>query len=111
MGLRGELGRVSAFSYYTEPVIVELRYEKISKDPFPEPQEAQVFFQLTGKGRSAFVPLFLVDEDRGTVKAALVGEDGEKILVSFPPTNFGQTRFMADEESLNKIAALSSELA
>lgn len=89
---------------YAEPVAAALRYVKIQKDPFPTPQEAQVWFQLNGVRRTAFVPLDIVDEARETVTATLLGEYKGKIVVSFPPTNFGQTRFSAAEADLEKIA-------
>jgi hypothetical protein len=89
---------------YTEPVAAPLHYVKIQKDPFPTPQEAQVWFQLNGVRRTAFVPLDIVDEERGAVTATLLGEFNGKIVVSFPPTNFGQTRFSAYEEDLERIA-------
>ena len=49
------------------------------------------------------MPLFIVDEEKLTVKAALLGEQGGEIFVSFPPTNFGQTRFLLSPECLDKI--------
>jgi hypothetical protein len=101
--LRGNLAP-EPFRSYDSPIIVPLRYEEIWKDPFPEPAEAEVRFDLGGKQKIAFVPLFIVDEANQTVQAALLGERGDMILVSFPPTNFGQTRFLSDEDSLMRIA-------
>ena len=101
--LRGELGP-EPLRLYAKPVLADLAYEKITKDPFPTPQEAQVWFRLGDKLKSAFVPLLIVDEGSRTVKAALLGEQGGDIFVSFPPTNFGQTRFYSSEENLKKIA-------
>ena len=89
---------------YAEPVAVALRYDEMHKDPFPTPQEAQVWFQLNGVRRTAFVPLFIVDEEREVVTATLIGEYQGKIVVSFPPTNFGETRFSSPEEDLARIA-------
>ena len=101
--LRGELGP-EPLRLYVKPVLADLTYERLSKDPFPTPQEAQVWFQLGDQLKSAFVPLSIVDEERQTVKAALLGERDGKIFVSFPPTNFGQTRFLSSEANLEKIA-------
>lgn len=101
--LRGELGP-EPLRLYAQPVLADLTYERITKDPFPTPQEAQVWFRLGDKLKSAFVPLFIVDEENRTVKAALVGEQGGDIFVSFPPTNFGQTRFLSSEKDLANIA-------
>ena len=89
--------------YYVEPVMAELRYIKMDKDPFPTPQEAQVWFQLKGRTKTAFVPLRIVNEERGTVLAAMIGEEQGKIVVTFPPTNFGHTTFSATESELEKI--------
>ena len=101
--LRGELGP-EPLRWYMKPVVADLHYDSITKDPFPTPEEAQVWFRLGDKLQSAFVPLFIVNEENGTVRAALLGEQDTKIYVSFPPTNFGQTRFMASEENLKEIA-------
>ena len=89
---------------YTDPVNVLLRYYDIDKDPFETPQEAQVWFQLGEESKDAFVPLHIVDEDQQTVVATLIGERGDKIVVSFPVTNFGRTRFAAYEQDLAEIA-------
>ena len=95
--MKGQLAPESV-RFYLEPVMVNLNYSKLTKDPFPTPQEAQVWFDLDGELKTAFVPLGIVDEERGTVTVALVGEFEGKILVSFPPTNFGQTKFSANEK-------------
>ena len=94
----------ASLSMYTSPVVVNLRYDEIAKDPFPTPQEAQVWFKINGDKVMAFVPLRIVDEEKQVVTATLLGESEGKILVSFPPTNFGQTRFSATEQDLEKIA-------
>ena len=90
--------------YYVEPVLAELSYSKMHKDPFPTPQEAQVWFRLKDRNQPAFVPLRIVNEERGTVFASLIGEYEGKIVVTFPPTNFGRTTFSAEEAELEKIA-------
>ena len=99
---KGQL-RPEPMRFYVQPVLACLRYIKMHKDPFPTPQEAQVWFLLNDETKTAFVPLNIVDEERETVTAALVGEYHGKIVVSFPPTNFGQTRFSAKEADLEKI--------
>jgi hypothetical protein len=91
---------------YDRPVTVELGYSQIWKDPFSEPWEAEVQIDIGDKQEFAFVPLFIVDEENRTVRAALLGEKGSQIFVSFPPTNFGHTRFMADADRLMEIARL-----
>ena len=102
--LRGELGS-EPMRFYKRPVLAALSYNRISKDPFPTPQEAQVWFLIGNETLSAFVPLTIVNEDEETVTASLIGECQGEIMVSFPPTNFGQTRFSASEEDLQKIAS------
>ena len=100
--IRGKLGP-EPLRYYVQPGFAYLGYEEIRKDPFPTPQEAQVKLRIGDNYERAFVPLSIVDEENGTVKATLFGEVEGKIFVSFPPTNFGQTRFLASEEDLVKI--------
>ena len=99
---RGQLGP-EAMRLYIEPVLAELSYTKMHKDPFPTPQEAQVWFLLNDETKTAFVPLNIVNEERNTVTAALIGEFQGRIVVSFPPTNFGQTRFSVEAADLEKI--------
>ena len=97
--------RQESLQHYEDVVYVDLAYSEIVMDPFPTPQEATVTFNLGEEKPFAFVPLRIVDEDRGVVEAALVGELGEnKILVAFPPTNWGQSKFTATVEQLESIA-------
>lgn len=102
--IKGKLKPLPLMRDYVQPVPVELRYCRIVKDPFPTPQEAQVLFCLGDRNRSAFVPLSIVNEERGTVVANLIGEREGKIVVTFPPTNFGRTTFSAYEAELDNIA-------
>ena len=88
---------------YDEPVVVSLEYNEMEKDPFLTPKEAQVWFELGGSLKDAFVPLYIVDEEVSLVTATLLGERDEKVLVSFPPTTFGQTSFTVDKADLEKI--------
>ena len=102
--IRGELLPESPpWRWYVKPVMADLAYCAISKDPFPTPQEAQVWFYLGDAKKYAFVPLRIVDEEKSTVKAALLGERGGEIFVAFPPTNFGHTRFLLSPQRLDKI--------
>ena len=103
--IKGELGpELPQVRYYKHPVPAKLKYLEMDKDPFPTPEEAQVWFQLGDRRKTAFVPLRIVNEANGTVTASLVGESQGKIVVSFPPTNFGRTRFAALESELDAIA-------
>lgn len=104
MELRGVLGP-EPLQYYQQARIIDLSYSEITKDPFPTPEEAEVCFALGLGAQYAFVPLRIVNESEKTVRAVLVGEQGGMIMVSFPPTNFGQTSFFASEEDLVAIAS------
>ena len=104
--LGGELGP-EPLSLYERPVLAELTYEELSKDPFQTPQEAQVWFRLGNQLKSAFVPLSIVNEESRTVKAVFLGEQSGEIFVSFPPTNFGQTRFLSSENNLKRIVKVN----
>ena len=103
-GKIADLLEQSGFRRFSSGILVDLSYVDIENDPFPTPQEAEVWFEIGERRQSAFVPLFCVDRDGKTAKAALIGESGGEILVSFPPTNFGQTRFYASKEDLERIA-------
>ena len=96
------------FRSFSDSVLVDLNYVDIEPDPFPTPQEAEVWFEIGGKRQSAFIPLAWVNRERRTAKAALIGESGGEVLVSFPPTNYGQTRFYAPMEDLERIADSAS---
>lgn len=104
-----KLRSAEQFRMYEHPVTVELRYAKVWKDPFEI--EAEVQFNIGNKQRFAFTRLNLIDEENGTALATLVGERNEDVLVAFPPTNFGETRFYANSDSLLKIIRLSDEPA
>jgi hypothetical protein len=93
----------TAAQYYDEPTEITLRFVEIVRDPFPEPQEAEVTFQINGHQETAFVPLRNVDSDSWQVKASIIGEHQNNLLVSFPPTNFGKTTFSADRHDLLEI--------
>jgi hypothetical protein len=96
------------FRPYVNSVYADLPYKKIEYDPFPTPEEAQIWLQLGSEPKMAFVPLEIVDKEAWTVKAALLGELGSQILVAFPPTNWGHTRFYADIEVLESLAKSST---
>ena len=103
--LRGNFAPEQEFMrLYEKPVMANISYFKITKDPFPTPEEAQVWFQIGQEEHTAFVPLRIVNEQNQTVTAALIGEVQGRIVVSFPPTNFGTTKFHASAEHLEKIA-------
>ena len=105
--LRGTLRpRQESLQHYEDVIYVDLAYCDIVKDPFPTPQEAVLRLDLGGRTQQVFAPLRVVDEERGVVRASLVGEFENKILVIFPPTSFFvvQTRFYATEEELERIA-------
>ena len=106
--LRGELRqRPDSLQRYRRPIIVDLHYESMTKDPFSEPWEAEIRLRLGDRLQRIFTPLFLVNEENGTVRASLVGEKNDgQIFVHFPPTNWGQTRFYATEDELMSIARL-----
>ena len=99
------------FRMYEKSVVVELKYVDIRKDPFPEPWEATVQFDLGTEQKFAFTRLNLVDEGNKTARATLVGERNGDVLVVFPPTNFGETKFYADSRQLLKIVHRPAEAA
>lgn len=99
------------FRMYDKPVVVELKYVDIRKDPFPEPWEAAVQFDLGAEQKFAYTRMNLIDETNRTARATLVGEKNGKVLVAFPPTNFGETRFYADSDSLLQIICLPDKLS
>ena len=49
---------------YEQPVMANISYCKITKDPFPTPQEAQVWFNMGQEEQTAFVPLRIVNRTK-----------------------------------------------
>jgi hypothetical protein len=95
--------------FYEEPIMVGVRYEKIMKEPRDEPQEAEARFQVNGESKKAFVPLYAVDENECRAFGAIIGDSGGKVIVEFPPTTLGQSRFTALKEDLDRIAIYKHE--
>ena len=83
--------------------MVILQCSRIVEDPFPEPQEAEVTFEINGHSENAFVPLRNVDRENNRVVATILGEHQDSLVESFPPTNFGQTTFSARKADLQAI--------
>ena len=96
---------INGIMYYDEPKPITLRYSDIVDDPFPDPQEAELTFQINGHRERAFAPLRTVDRENQIVTAEVIGEGetGETYLISFPPTNFGKTSFSAQRQDLEEI--------
>ena len=101
--IRGELGP-TPFRVYRTPVVTHLRYEDIVKTDFFMPDVVGVYVRIGNVRQSCVVPYRIVDEESKTVEAALLGEQDDKILVTFPPTSFGQTNFSATLDELETIA-------
>ena len=90
--------------FYDSPIMVGLRYEEIVKEPAPQPQEAEARFQVNGKSEMAFVPLYAVNEEHCRAYGAIIGGRGNEVIVEFPPTTLGQSRFVALKDDLDHIA-------
>lgn len=104
--LRGELPwEPEPFHRYKRTVVAKLRYESLRKYGFFS--EVSVSLCLGEKTEDFIVPGHVVDEETGTVAAALVGEQRGKILVRFPPTNFDTSTFKAAYEDLARITETS----
>ena len=104
--LRGELGE-EPFRHYRKIVVAMLRYSRLNKTEFFFPDTVEVSVCLGDETQDLYVPYSVVDEDSGTVAASLMGEHDGRILASFPPTNFGQSQFMATYEDLERISVSS----
>ena len=104
--LHGELyWEPDPFRRYKRPVVARLRYEGLWKSDFFS--EVTVSLCVGEKTEDFIVPHHVVDEGTRTVAAALVGEQGDKILVRFPPTNFDTSSFKAAYEDLARITESS----
>lgn len=104
--IRGKLGP-TPFRVYLQPVVATIRYEDIAKSTFFMPDVVGVYCRIGQELQSCVVPKSIVDESKKTVEATLLGEQDNMILVTFPPTSFGQTKFSATIDELERIAAPS----
>ena len=96
--------------FYHAPIMVGVQYEEITKEPLDPPQEAQAWFQVNGERKPAFVPLYAVDEEQKRAFGAIIAKSNENVvIVEFPPTTFGQSRFTAHRDDLEKIAIYKPE--
>ena len=87
--------------WYTEPRIINVRYEDIAKGPFAE--EVAVLISLNGESKSAFVPTSAVNEKDRSVKALAIGTIGGKVLVELPSGSMGITILQMNEAVLQSI--------
>ena len=90
--------------FYDQPIYVGLSYSEITKEPVSQPQEAEAIFQINGKQEVAFVPLYAVNEEDKRAFGAIIGTVEEKLIIEFPPTTLGQSRFTALQSDLDIIA-------
>ena len=104
--LRGELGQ-EPFRNYKKVVVARLRYSELSKTEGFFPDAVAVSVRVGEETEQFIVPYRIVEEDAGTVAASLMGEREGRILVSFPPTSFGQSKFSATYEDLAHITVSS----
>ncbi len=89
--------------WYTEPRIINVRYEEIAKGPFAE--EVAVLIRLNGESKSAFVPTLAVNETDRTVKALAIGQIGGMVLVELPSGSMGKTILQMNETVLQSIVS------
>ena len=75
--------------WYTSPRDFEVPVEQFQRGPFAE--EVAILVRLDGDTKTAIVPASAVDEEKKVVKASIVGEIGDFILVSLPPSSMGRT--------------------
>ena len=89
--------------FYNQPTQIRLSYAEITKEPISQPQEAEAIFHINGKQEIAFVPLYAVDEQNNSASGSIIGIIDDKLIVEFPPTTLGQSRFTALESDLDHI--------
>ena len=104
--LRGEFGQ-EPFRNYKKVVVARLRYSELSKTEGFFPDAVAVSVRVGEETEQLIVPYRIVGEDAGTVAASLMGEREGRILVSFPPTSFGQSKFSATYKDLAHITVSS----
>ncbi len=104
--LRGELG-LEPYRHYKKVVVARLRYSELSKTEGFFPDAVAVSVCVGEATENLIVPYRVVEEETGTVAASLMGEREGRILVSFPPTSFGQSQFSATYEDLAQVTVSS----
>ncbi len=89
--------------WYTEPRIINVRYDEIAKGPFAE--EVAVLIRVNGESKSAFVPTSAVNETDCTVQALAIGLIAGKVLVELPSGSMGKTILQMDEAVLKSLVS------
>ena len=88
--------------WYKDMIVCNIPYKRMVVD-FVMENEIHLEIELDGKTHTGCVPKANVDSERGVVTATLLGQEGEMVLVSFPPTNYGTFRFKASVDSLENL--------
>ncbi|GEM_PF-7124593 len=84
------------------------RYVKIGINPkdmkkSPLGHEVVICRDIGGERQRALVPTHFVDEVAGTVQAAVVGQIGDSLFISFPATSEGTATWIIRKELLSGI--------
>ena len=87
---------------FVKPVPVKMRIANYETIEFFG--EAVIEVDLSGARVDAVVPIYVLDLEDSTVEGVATGMFKGMVMVSFPPTQDGQTTLAVPEDLLTKIA-------
>ena len=76
-------------TWYDTPVHIDFPVEEGRIKHSPLGNEISVDFYFGGNKYNVIIPTHMWDRTASTIPAVQVGEWGDKVLVSFPPTSLG----------------------
>ena len=85
------------------PLTIRVNPERVQVWPFGI--EADLSLDIGASCFQATVPLHALNHDFSTVKAARTGRIGDKVIVSFPPSNLGTSIWHVAEKDLQHVLA------
>ena len=82
----------------TEPQKVSVRVDVEQVKRSPLGNEVIIYQDMGGDKKSAVIPSKAFDEESGTVVAAIVGDIGESVLLSFPTSSAGTSTWVVPKD-------------
>ncbi len=90
-------------TWYDTPIHIDFPVEEERIKHSPLGNEMSVTFQFCGDEYYVIIPTHMWDRTASTIPAVQVGEWGDMVLVSFPPTSLGTYTLEIPKSSLELI--------
>ena len=86
-----------------EMVSISVRKDQIRRSPLGN--EIVINRDIDGESKTAVVPAHAFNETTGKVVAAIVGDAGDSVLLSFPPSSSGTSTWVVSKSLIEKVVA------